>query len=172
MSDQTTTVETGILFCANHPQTETSLRCNRCEKPICVKCAVATPTGYRCRECVRGQQKIFDNTEWYDFPLSMFIAVVIAGVGSFLVSFIGWFSFLIAPVIGVVIAEAVRLAVRKRRSRRLHILTAIAAAVGCLPRLVISLLFLDIWGLVFALIVLVLVTGTTYQRLSGINLFS
>ncbi|MEN6392186.1 MAG: B-box zinc finger protein, partial [Anaerolineaceae bacterium] len=28
------------LYCTNHPQTETSLRCNRCDKPICTKCAV------------------------------------------------------------------------------------------------------------------------------------
>ena len=55
------------LFCANHPDRETSLRCNRCEKPICSKCAVRTPTGYRCKECVRGQQKVFDTAENQDF---------------------------------------------------------------------------------------------------------
>ena len=35
-------------YCANHPGVETSLRCNKCGKPICAKCAVRTPTGYRC----------------------------------------------------------------------------------------------------------------------------
>ncbi len=46
-------------YCANHPGVETSLRCNKCGKPICAKCAVRTPTGYRCKECVRGQLKDF-----------------------------------------------------------------------------------------------------------------
>jgi hypothetical protein len=62
--------KTEELYCANHPQTPTSLRCNRCEKPICPKCAVKTPIGYRCKECVRGQQKIFDTAQWYDYPLA------------------------------------------------------------------------------------------------------
>src|SRR4030043_298820 len=49
-----------VLTCANHPNRETSLRCKRCNKPICSSCAVLTPVGYRCRECVRGQQATFD----------------------------------------------------------------------------------------------------------------
>ena len=48
------------VYCANHPGVETSLRCNKCGKPICAKCAIRTPTGYRCKECVRGQQRIFE----------------------------------------------------------------------------------------------------------------
>jgi membrane associated rhomboid family serine protease len=40
------------LYCYRHPQVETSLRCNRCNKPICPKCAQRTPVGFRCAECV------------------------------------------------------------------------------------------------------------------------
>ena len=39
------------LTCTFHPNVETQLRCNRCNKPICIKCAKHTPTGYRCPEC-------------------------------------------------------------------------------------------------------------------------
>ena len=35
------------LTCANHPDRETLLRCNKCGKPICISCAVRTPVGYR-----------------------------------------------------------------------------------------------------------------------------
>jgi len=49
-----------VMYCYVHPDRETLLRCNRCERPICQSCAVLTPTGYRCKECVRGQQKIFE----------------------------------------------------------------------------------------------------------------
>ena len=27
------------LYCVNHPNTPTTLRCSRCEKPICLRCA-------------------------------------------------------------------------------------------------------------------------------------
>ena len=39
------TANTDTLYCANHPTIATSLRCNRCNKPICHKCAVLTPVG-------------------------------------------------------------------------------------------------------------------------------
>lgn len=43
--------KSSVLHCANHPSVETSLRCSRCGKPICVRCVVQTPVGGRCREC-------------------------------------------------------------------------------------------------------------------------
>ena len=58
------TGETTTLYCYVHPDRETGLRCNRCERPICADCAVLTPTGYRCKECVREQKKVFDTAEW------------------------------------------------------------------------------------------------------------
>ena len=73
------------LYCANHPTVETTLRCNRCEKPICTKCAVLTPTGYRCKECVRGQQKLFETAQWYDYV----IVFIVVGVLSFLGILVG-----------------------------------------------------------------------------------
>ena len=65
---------TETLYCYVHPNRETSLRCNHCERPICADCAVLTPTGYRCKECVKGQQKVFDTSEWYDYVLGFITA--------------------------------------------------------------------------------------------------
>ncbi len=45
-------VESEPLYCYRHPQVETSLRCNRCNKPICPKCAQRTPVGFRCPDCM------------------------------------------------------------------------------------------------------------------------
>lgn len=39
------------MNCATHPQIETFLRCNRCEKPICPQCMVSAPVGFRCWDC-------------------------------------------------------------------------------------------------------------------------
>ena len=43
------------MQCATHPDTETVLRCNKCEKPICHRCVIQTPVGGRCKECARVQ---------------------------------------------------------------------------------------------------------------------
>lgn len=41
------------LECAFHPGVETTLRCGRCERPICPRCVVHTPVGARCRQCAQ-----------------------------------------------------------------------------------------------------------------------
>jgi hypothetical protein len=174
MTDQPTP-----LYCANHPQTETTLRCNRCEKPICAKCAVLTPTGYRCKDCVRSQQKIFDTTQWYDYITSFVIASFLALIGSYLIPKLGFFSIFLAPLAGIVIAEAVRLVVRRRRSKRLTQLTALATVLGSLPVLLLTLIpmlaLLTRGGLglllnvVWQVVYVVLATSTVLYRMGGIR---
>jgi len=136
MSDETTPV----LYCANHPDRETLLRCNRCNKPICYECAVLTPVGYRCKECVREQQSTYFNAARYDLPVSAAIALVLGMVLGILayvgLNVLGWFSFIgaifVGPAAGGVIAEAVRRGVGRRRARHLNVLAAAACAVGVL----------------------------------------
>jgi len=166
-----------ILYCANHPTVETTLRCNRCEKPICTHCAVLTPTGYRCKECIRGQQKQFDTATWIDYPLTIVIAGVLAYIGSRIVPIVGFFTIFLAPIAGVIIAEAIRLIIRKRRSKRLFITATIAAGIGsALPLLgiLISMLagggFGALWGLIWQGVYTFTIITTVYYRLSGIRL--
>lgn len=124
--------------CANHPDRETLLRCNRCEKPICLDCAVLTEVGYRCKECVRGQQAAYYNATPSDMPVAVAVALALGAVLGvlaylFLGAF-GWFSFVVAflagPAAGGLIAEAVRRAVRKRRARGMRGAAAAAALAG------------------------------------------
>jgi hypothetical protein len=171
------TPEPATLYCENHPHVETSLRCNRCGKPICSKCAVHTPTGYRCKECVRSQQKNFDTAIWIDYILAIGIAFILTYIGSRLTSRIGFFTIFLAPIAGVVIAEAIRFVVRRRRSKRLFQATAAATAFGGLLPVLSVLAFTGltigfvgliyfIWPIVFT----VLVTSTVYYRLAGVRL--
>jgi hypothetical protein len=125
------------LFCANHPSRETQLRCNRCGKPICVSCAVQTPVGYRCRECVRGHQKVFETARNVDLPIALLISVVGVGIATAVLSYLSFWGLFVAPVIGGGIAEVVRWAVRRRRSRNL----ALAAAGGGVLGVLIYLLY-------------------------------
>lgn len=178
------TYEPETLYCANHPQTPTMLRCNRCEKPICIQCAVRTPTGYRCKECVRGHQKVFETALWQDYLLGGGVAFVLSLIGSFLVPALGWFSIFVVPIVGVIVGEAARFATRRRRARSLFLTVTVMTALGCLPVLLLSLgsllgigtmpgavsfsspLFLLIWRGLYA----VIVTSTVYYRLAGINI--
>jgi len=99
-----------------NPEAEVQLRCNRCNKPITPATAVLTETGYRCTECVRAQQRVFDTTKRFDPFLGFIIAAVISFAGSWLAGLLGFFTIFVAPGVGTLITNAVRLAVNRRRS--------------------------------------------------------
>lgn len=172
---------TEAIFCANHPDRETGLRCNRCGKPICADCAVLTPTGYRCPECVRSQQKKFETARWFDYPLAVVVAGGLSYLGSWIAARLGFFTLFLAPGAGILIAEVVRALVRRRRGARLFKITTAAAALGALPLVVQVLLILILGGLgggglniLFPLLwqgyYLFIVPSTVFTRLSGIQL--
>jgi hypothetical protein len=173
MTDQSPT-----LYCANHPNTPTSLRCNNCEKPICPRCAVLTPTGYRCRECLREQQKKFDTAEWYDYILAFIAGMVVSFLGSllvnFLIRFLGFWIILVFLAIGTsagfIIAEVIRYVTRRRRSKRLFQLAAASVIVGFLPLFLINLISLNFWGVLWISAYAFTAASTVYGRLRGLKL--
>lgn len=44
--------ETDETVCYAHPKTPTKLRCSRCNRPICGRCAIPASVGQHCPECV------------------------------------------------------------------------------------------------------------------------
>jgi small-conductance mechanosensitive channel len=170
--------ESTTLYCYVHPNRETSLRCNNCNRPICASCAVRTPTGYRCKECVRERQKTFNTSEWYDYVLGFIVAGALSAVATFLVSLIGgigFFGWIIifagAPTAAVIIAEGVRLVTRRHRSRSLFITVAAGVVLGALPVILYQAFTLNLFGILFQVIYLVIAVPLIYTRLSGIQLF-
>jgi hypothetical protein len=170
---------TETLFCYVHPSRSTALRCNNCERPICVSCAVRTPTGYRCKECVKGQLKKFDTALWYDNLFAFAMAGILSLVASLLAGLVGGFSFIMffiigiaASTAGVIIAEAVRFVTRRRRSRPLFMSAVAGMLAGALPVILIQIfLTMDFWGLAFQVLYLFIATPVMYSRLSGFQLF-
>ena len=156
-----------------------TLRCNKCNRPITPSEAVLTPTGYRCPDCVRQQQKIFDTSKPLDYVLGFLLAAVVSYLGSMLAARIGFFIFLLGPATGVAAAEVVRLATKKRRSKALFRLFNAGLIVGGIPHMFILLLTL-FWGintntinfsvilpLIYQVIFLALAVPAGFYRLSG-----
>ncbi|MBN1991519.1 MAG: hypothetical protein JW953_02365 [Anaerolineae bacterium] len=166
-------VETGLAYCYRHPNVETGLRCNRCNRPICPKCARRTPVGFRCPDCIREQENKFytgGNTDYLiaaaiSFPLSL----IAAGLFTFILGgfWIWWtllIGFFVAPAVAGFIAEAVRWGVRRRRSRYLGRVVAGCLILATLPFGLFSLLGGG-GGLIAAGLFLFLGTTTVLARL-------
>jgi len=158
-------LDDGVLYCANHPSVQTVLRCNRCGKPICTRCAIQTPVGYRCRECVGQQQAVFYTGGSLDYIIGGMIALVLSGITSFLMTLLGawFFALILGPTIGIAIAEAVRFAVRRRRSRLLWMVVGLCIVLGAVPALLLALR--SVWGLLTLGLFLVLAVGAAVARL-------
>jgi MFS family permease len=123
----------GPLYCVNHPKTETRLRCNRCGNPICPKCAVRTPVGFRCKQCISGQQAIFYSATPLDYLIAVFIGLVASTIAAFIISVVGFFfAFFLAPAAGGIIAEVVRWATGRRRGRRMWLVVSACIVAGAL----------------------------------------
>ncbi|MBI9049091.1 MAG: hypothetical protein JEZ00_06720 [Anaerolineaceae bacterium] len=185
--------EQEIITCYNHPNRETVLRCNRCDQPICVQCAIKTPTGYRCKQCVKTQQKVFVTVKWFDYPIAIIVAGLLSSLGCLIMMTVGQMCliipFVIGPSIGFGIAEGVRLLVRRRRSEWLFRVTAIAGGLAVLPYVIITIIstvqafsvsaeqsaqsgyaLFALTPLLYVAIYLITVVPSIYYRMKGIRL--
>lgn len=163
-----TPLDDEVLYCANHPNVETMLRCNRCSKLICTRCAVRTPVGYRCRECVGQQQATFYTGGVADYVIGGAIALILGGIASYLMLMLrgAWFiALILGPTIGIAIAELVRLAVRRRRSQYLWLAVAIGFVAGSTPALLLGLATFNLWLLLSLGLFMVLAVGAASARL-------
>lgn len=170
MSTEPTHLIEQSMVCAIHPQVETTLRCNQCERLMCTRCAVLTPTGYRCKECVSGRQKVYETAMLRDYLLAFPIALILGLLGSIAILWIGFYMLLVSPLVGSIIAEAVRFVSGRRRSKNFFLTAASGVAIGCVPMGLFLLLTGYGTGLVWLGLYGALATSTVYYRLSGINL--
>jgi hypothetical protein len=82
----------------------------------------------------------------------------------------GFFIILLGPVAGGLIAEIARFVTRRRRSKRLYILAAVAAVIGCIPLTLQIILRFSLLGLIWQAAYAVLMTSALYTRLAGIKI--
>lgn len=163
-----------VVYCTYHPTVPTTLRCGRCGKPICPREAKLTEVGYRCPDCLKERRAVFYTGAWYDYLIAAVVSLPLALVAAYLLAsgVLSWFVIFLAPMAGGLIAEAVRWAVRRRRSPYLWLVVCGAIVLGTLPRLLGPLLALALGagggmflGLLWPVLYLVLATGAAYARL-------
>ncbi|WP_119065242.1 B-box zinc finger protein [Aggregatilinea lenta] len=139
--------EDEVVYCTVHPTVEAHLRCNRCGRPMCTRCAVLTPVGYRCKQCVRQQQDTFFNAQAYDYLIAAVVSLAISFAAAFILSRIGFFfiAFFAAPAAGGVIGGAVRRLTGKRRGRYTAMVVGAGVVLGALPFLLVNPLTIGIY---------------------------
>ncbi|MDE2802388.1 MAG: hypothetical protein OXK21_05870 [Chloroflexota bacterium] len=122
------------MECTFHPQTETLLRCSKCDRPICGKCAVTTPVGARCPECANVQRLPTYSLPAPQFGVSVAVALG-AGIGTGVVlglvrvtGALDILGSLYVPLgfiaAGYLIGEAISRASNRKRATPLQVLAA------------------------------------------------
>jgi hypothetical protein len=133
------------LFCVNHPQTETALRCSKCLDPICLRCAQRTPVGLRCPKCT-GAARGRDGTYFVPALLSQvtraqYLKATLAGLAVAALGGIGWgqcryaggfgdWSFWFALLLGLIAGEVIARVVNERRGPWLQMIAALAVLLA------------------------------------------
>ncbi|MBN1890159.1 MAG: B-box zinc finger protein [Thermoflexales bacterium] len=154
-------------FCINHPSEPTNLRCNKCNAPICPRCAVSTPVGYRCKNCVRSQQTTFYTSTWYDYPLAAAASLAIGGLAQVILFFVPFLLLVIfaGVLVGGIVAEAVRLVNGKRRGQYTWLVVGACLVACSVPGLLWGLLSMDLVRVLVGGVYLVLAVGAANARL-------
>lgn len=163
------------IYCPQHPTVETRMRCNKCGKFICLKCAARTPVGYRCKACVYQQQNVYFNAKGRDnlltFLVSLGATLLVIPLLALVVDsfYFGAFylAFIAGPSAGALLGQLVRMAVSRRRSRYMSYCLVGGMVVGLLLASIGVFITMDI-VLLFELPIMIfafLAVTTGYQFL-------
>lgn len=121
-----------VHYCEVHPERETNLRCNKCGRYMCVQCAVQTPVGYRCRQCVRQHENKFyagtNNDYIIVFAVCATLGVIAGFVGGYVPFFL--FAFLIGVPAGGFVSEVALRLTQRRRGRYSGEIAAAGVVLG------------------------------------------
>ncbi len=126
-------IDNDARFCAVHPERDTALRCNRCDRYMCVECAQRTPVGYTCRECVRGHEDKFFTSTALDYALVVATCATSGALLPFLQLVVGGFiilGFFVAPALGGGAAQIALQMTKRRRGRHSGYVAAGAMMAG------------------------------------------
>ena len=129
----------GPMPCAKHPKEQTLLRCAGCNTPICDKCAVLTPVGYKCRSCGTYKNPAAASPTFLRILLVLIIGLLGGLLAGLIVPSIGFFAIWVALPYGRFLGSMVLRASNQRVGMVMEILTGGSILVGGLSEQAISL---------------------------------
>jgi len=121
---------------------------------------------------VKSQRAKFITIEWYDYITAAVVSLTLSFIGIILIGFAtglirGFFSFIIifmlSPAIGGAIAEAVRMAVRRRRGPYLAYVVVAGIILSGLPSLFLG-------GGLISIIYMFMASSAVVARLRGLSI--
>jgi len=131
--DMGTAQQPEVMYCINHPETETLLRCNRCLEPICTRCAIRTPVGYRCPQCVRQNRSPLYATEPQHAVIAAIVSFALSSIAGALVTQLGLLlTFFLSASAGGLIGEAVLRLGHGKRGRTIQIISGAGIVLGAM----------------------------------------
>jgi hypothetical protein len=129
--------EIEMLHCTWHPDRETLLRCNRCDRPMCTECAVQHPVGLRCKECIKETRSPLYKVSAAGYALATGAGLVVGFLGAVVLLLVGsfpWLGWILAffwgGAVGAGQAEAVGRAAGRKRGPGLQLVGAATLVIG------------------------------------------
>ncbi|MGA7671333.1 MAG: hypothetical protein WBW04_12990 [Nitrolancea sp.] len=117
--------------CTYHPNVLTRLRCSKCGTPICPRCAVETPVGFRCPDCAAVRGLPTYQTSGNALAKSIGIGIVVAVAVGVLWGYFPQWEFYLSLILGFGVAEGMAWGANYKRGSDLQI-AAIACVIGSL----------------------------------------
>jgi hypothetical protein len=144
----------------------TTLRCARCTRPLLVKDAKRTPTGYVCPYYVKARVATFYNANalhHVGVGVLALIGGIVAGLALQLIGTIGFFSIVLmtlaAPAMGAGFAEVVRRIFGKTRGQYFWLVAVICLCIGSAPIVILPALLSLLSGSLGAIWALIPIAG-------------
>jgi len=145
------------MRCALHPDTETNLRCGKCDQLICPRCLVQTPVGARCPKCAAVKR-----LPVYTVPAIYYLRAIAAGFVSAAVLGAVWgllplhmLAIFISMGIGYGVGEIISISVNRKYGIGLQVIAAVSMCIAYVIRALIDTRLtdftdslLDVWGMV------------------------
>lgn len=118
------------VYCANHPGVETYLRCGKCDKPICARCRVSTPAGFRCYQCANLQVLPTYAVATDSYAKSLVAGLIAAAITGVLMGLLPAFEFWFALAMGIAVPEAIGIASNQKRGPGLRTVALVCLVFG------------------------------------------
>jgi hypothetical protein len=125
-----------IVMCPDHADTEATLRCTSCERPICVRCAIPNEVGQLCKNCRTQRIPERYRTNIGHHMIGFFVGYIASAVLPlpvlFIISipFLGPFIFLAAGALAGNLAARISERLSQKRGRQLATATSIGVGLG------------------------------------------